>query len=469
MKKITLFVFFVLCAIGMNAQSNGLNGNGYYRIRNLATGKYIRVYGNVFDATQSADFAKIFETEPAIQMVDAETAMTDPGTVFLIEGNGTKVMTDANLLAQTTGLLKNSNYYDMMDVLNDFGIESTSPAVTLERLRDSNGYLLIDENGNQLYRATTFKNLGNAVADSEIAPSVARHFGVTVEQLRSCEELYFVDNNGSFTIDYRRSQASKPIAQWIIEPVNETYVEQFYYGVKPNALMTDSEHSGKYYTTHYTEFPYTLKDGIKAYYVDGIEEADGEFTAVMKEITGTVPALTPVILECKGTDPATNRLVPVYDKENSIAPLSHNLLKGVIDLNNDLSIRDGSIADTDRTKYDANTMMVFSIAQVNNEGGELDPSSPSYMKLGFYTMFGVTYLASNKAYLDITDYPQVLEQGGNVKSMKMRFVPSEGESTGVQSIIQPSDAGVYYNLSGQRVASPVKGLYIVNGKKVYIK
>ena len=84
-------------------------------------------------------------------------------------------------------------------------------------------------------------------------------------------------------------------------------------------------------------------------------------------------------------------------------------------------------------------------------------------------MFGVTYLASNKAYLDITDYPQVLEQGGNVKSMKMRFVPSEGESTGVQSIIQPSDAGVYYNLSGQRVASPVKGLYIVNGKKVYVK
>ena len=431
MKKITLFVFFVLCAIGMNAQSNGLNGNGYYRIRNLATGKYIRVYGNVFDATQSADFAKIFETEPAIQMVDAETAMTDPGTVFLIEGNGTKVMTDANLLAQTTGLLKNSNYYDMMDVLNDFGIESTSPAVTLERLRDSNGYLLIDENGNQLYRATTFKNLGNAVADSEIAPSVARHFGVTVEQLRSCEELYFVDNNGSFTIDYRRSQASKPIAQWIIEPVNETYVEQFYYGVKPNALMTDSEHSGKYYTTHYTEFPYTLKDGIKAYYVDGIEEADGEFTAVMKEITGTVPALTPMKQEV------------------------------------DFTL--GRIADTDRTKYDANTMMVFSIAQVNNEGGELDPSSPSYMKLGFYTMFGVTYLASNKAYLDITDYPQVLEQGGNVKSMKMRFVPSEGESTGVQSIIQPSDAGVYYNLSGQRVASPVKGLYIVNGKKVYIK
>ena len=29
--------------------------------------------------------------------------------------------------------------------------------------------------------------------------------------------------------------------------------------------------------------------------------------------------------------------------------------------------------------------------------------------------------------------------------------------------------GTYYNLAGQRVAQPTKGLYIVNGKKVVIK
>ena len=29
--------------------------------------------------------------------------------------------------------------------------------------------------------------------------------------------------------------------------------------------------------------------------------------------------------------------------------------------------------------------------------------------------------------------------------------------------------GIYYNLAGQRVAQPTKGLYIVNGKKVVIK
>ena len=29
--------------------------------------------------------------------------------------------------------------------------------------------------------------------------------------------------------------------------------------------------------------------------------------------------------------------------------------------------------------------------------------------------------------------------------------------------------GEFYNLAGQRVAQPTKGLYIVNGKKVVIK
>ncbi len=29
--------------------------------------------------------------------------------------------------------------------------------------------------------------------------------------------------------------------------------------------------------------------------------------------------------------------------------------------------------------------------------------------------------------------------------------------------------GVFYNIAGQRVAQPTKGLYIVNGKKVVIK
>ena len=43
------------------------------------------------------------------------------------------------------------------------------------------------------------------------------------------------------------------------------------------------------------------------------------------------------------------------------------------------------------------------------------------------------------------------------------------ETTGVNEVKTQKVAGEYFNLAGQRVANPTKGLYIVNGKKVVIK
>ena len=45
------------------------------------------------------------------------------------------------------------------------------------------------------------------------------------------------------------------------------------------------------------------------------------------------------------------------------------------------------------------------------------------------------------------------------------------DPTGIDSIInsEAQEDGIYYNLKGQRVANPTKGLYILNGKKVVIK
>ena len=45
------------------------------------------------------------------------------------------------------------------------------------------------------------------------------------------------------------------------------------------------------------------------------------------------------------------------------------------------------------------------------------------------------------------------------------------ESTGIQTVqdTELKVSGEYYNLNGQRVSNPTKGLYIVNGKKVLVK
>jgi hypothetical protein len=43
-------------------------------------------------------------------------------------------------------------------------------------------------------------------------------------------------------------------------------------------------------------------------------------------------------------------------------------------------------------------------------------------------------------------------------------------SVGVEQVINPSsERTVIYDLSGRRVKVPTNGIYIINGKKVYVK
>ncbi len=80
--------------------------------------------------------------------------------------------------------------------------------------------------------------------------------------------------------------------------------------------------------------------------------------------------------------------------------------------------------------------------------------------IGFYQYTGTT-LAANKAYI-------VLDKSSNVKALT--FSMEDDEATDIrQPEIVESGKQTIYNLSGQRVESPKSGIYIVNGKKVFIK
>ena len=77
------------------------------------------------------------------------------------------------------------------------------------------------------------------------------------------------------------------------------------------------------------------------------------------------------------------------------------------------------------------------------------------------------YVAVNqyRAYID----PSALPSGAR----SAKFLDCDDETTGIEAVnVNTESANVsreYFNLSGQRVANPSKGLYIVNGKKVIIK
>lgn len=49
------------------------------------------------------------------------------------------------------------------------------------------------------------------------------------------------------------------------------------------------------------------------------------------------------------------------------------------------------------------------------------------------------------------------------------FVGFEGNITGIEAVKAVEAKGEFFNLAGQRVAQPTKGLYIVNGKKIVLK
>ena len=79
--------------------------------------------------------------------------------------------------------------------------------------------------------------------------------------------------------------------------------------------------------------------------------------------------------------------------------------------------------------------------------------------IGFYKLSKSGTIGANKAYLTYDD-----------KAGTRAFFGLD-ETTGVNEVMgkKEDERGEYYDLQGHRVAQPTKGLYIVNGKKVFIK
>ena len=103
---------------------------------------------------------------------------------------------------------------------------------------------------------------------------------------------------------------------------------------------------------------------------------------------------------------------------------------------------------TEATAYDAYTGYTLYMLKMVGENAQFVP-----MKSGS--------LAAGKAYLKIAS--------GNSSLARSLNVVFADEATGIQTV-QSEGVAVdgYYNLSGQRVSQPTKGLYIVNGKKVLV-
>jgi len=84
----------------------------------------------------------------------------------------------------------------------------------------------------------------------------------------------------------------------------------------------------------------------------------------------------------------------------------------------------------------------------------------------FYKLTADHTLSAHKAYLETSDDITPSGDSGSAR-LVLRFEDDPTAISEVKSAAQPVKAdNVYYNLNGQRVEKPTKGIYILNGKKV---
>jgi len=162
-----------------------------------------------------------------------------------------------------------------------------------------------------------------------------------------------------------------------------------------------------------------------AYIVTGGENGVLTKTSVMN---GTVPANTGLLL--KGNE-GTATIPVVASSETNV---ENNILKGV----------------TEATVIDAGTGWVLM-------------GSP---KLGFYQNTADFTVGANTAYILVSDLP-IPSAPGAARASYLLF----DDMTGISQVAggEVKTNGVIYNLNGQRVSNPTKGIYIIDGVKVAIE
>lgn len=373
--------------LGAQAQ---LSGAGYYRVKNVSTGRYMSLSD---DHSRGVDFNSCTADCGAMQTSKImDNIYSDPGSIFYLDHiDGVSY----NVVGQGTSLHDIINYYIYISPVGSY-------------------YKIYQEQKGQRVTLSDFDD---------------------VEE----DESYVATTGGKTT--------------WYITPLNTT---DNYIGVKPTISVGD-----KHYAAVFAGYPYTLGAGMKAYYINKVIENEG--VVIIKELTGTIPAKTPVLIECSSTDISKNQITPVL---NSDAVPSDNLAMGVY-----FCLGDRWSAHYNSTKFDPSTMRVLSL---NTYGNLAVSTSTQNLKTVMIEPRGadgkhltITAIPANSWYIPVS----------SSAPSELKLVTAEQYATGIKDItVKPASLYNVYTLEGVQIkknATSISdlhpGIYIINGKKVVIK
>ena len=373
--------------LGAQAQ---LSGAGYYRVKNVTSGRYMSLSDN---QSRGVDFNSCTADCGAMQTSKImDNIYSDPGSIFYLDHIGG---VSYNVVGQGTSLHDIINYYIYISPVGSY-------------------YKIYQEQKGQ---RITLSDLDDVEED----------------------ESYVATTGGKTT--------------WYITPLNTT---DNYIGVKPTISVGD-----KHYAAVFAGYPYTLGTGMKAYYINKVIENEG--VVIIKELTGTIPANTPVLIECSSTDISKNQITPVL---NSDAVPSDNLAMGVY-----FCLGDRWSAHYNSTKFDPSTMRVLSL---NTYGNLAVSTSTQNLKTVMIEPKGadgkhltITAIPANSWYIPVS----------SSAPSELKLVTAEQYATGIKDItVKPASLYNVYTLEGVQIkknATSISdlhpGIYIINGKKVVIK
>ena len=275
-----LMVFLTL-AVALPAMAQ-ISGDGYYRVRNASTSNYIAIANDKFNYTTVISTAGgglssfFFDNSNAVRralICAGKYLSTDihmvndpdivlPGALIYAVGQyeDSDNDNDYNLIGQGTSLLTLTS--------------GTYPGTS--RFTFSNRYINIKRSSgtgaNTLYTASIHLKDDSGTGNLGLR--------------------YFVDDNGTFAINESSSATN---AKWYVEKVT-------HFNVQPEVEL-----NGKWYTTLKVPFAFTLSGSVeKAYAITTVSNG----ILAYQEITGTIPAGTPVLLQCGSPNAADCQLIP---------------------------------------------------------------------------------------------------------------------------------------------------------------
>lgn len=287
----------------------------------------------------------------------------------------------------------------------------------------NNGYTSAYDSGKNLFEVIKF--------------TTARDVQATLEELFGCVGLKGTRQSGNNPYFILKNTAGGAVAS------SDPYVDKTTTntGYRTCAVMVEevdyynklvfrspATPDGKYYASIYLPYAATVPENATAYL--GTLNENNRITLTDIEST-VIPKNTAVVMVAESYL-ATQYIAPAITTGSVPSGVTNTF--------------QGTLTTTERTNSTfANTYVL----------------NGSFGNIGFYK-YTADYLPKGRAYFEVVS--------SGVQGFLFNFGEEEGETTGINAAALSNDAAkTYYDLSGRRIANPKNGLYICNGKKVYIK